>query len=158
MESLLARLVTYKFMDGPGLVNDLFNQPKEKLLFSLLLFMLIIGSSLCIVYRTLFQRGSSVSKSSTHKNIDPQLLVNLWTDQNRNLCTGIVDLCVAFINTYTDRVKVPNGVKNVLYLPRVSSPVIYSQRSPPTVSANIMVLAVKPLLLSFLEPTLTCNF
>ncbi|EUB61949.1 hypothetical protein EGR_03222 [Echinococcus granulosus] len=93
-------------MDGPGLVNDLFNQPKEKLLFSLLLFMLIIGSSLCIVYRTLFQRGSSVSKSSTHKNIDPQLLVNLWTDQNRNLCTGIVDLCVAFINTYTDRVKV----------------------------------------------------
>nr|CDS17802.1 C2 calcium lipid binding region CaLB [Echinococcus granulosus] len=129
MESLLARLVTYKFMDGPGLVNDLFNQPKEKLLFSLLLFMLIIGSSLCIVYRTLFQRGSSVSKSSTHKNIDPQLLVNLWTDQNRNLCTGIVDLCV-----------VPNGVKNVLYLPRVSSPVIYSQRSPPTVSANIMSL------------------
>eukprot|EP00108_Taenia_solium_P002837 TsM_000224700 transcript=TsM_000224700 gene=TsM_000224700 len=143
MESLLARLVTYKFMDGSGFVDDFFNQSTERMLFSLLLFIFIVVSSLCIVYRTLFQRVSSVSVGSAHGTIDPQLLVNLWIDQNQNFCVNVVDLCVAFINNCADRVKVPNGVKNVVYLPHVSSPLIYSQKSSPTVSANLMVLNVE---------------
>ncbi|VDK34860.1 unnamed protein product [Taenia asiatica] len=75
------------------------------MLFSLLLFIFIVGSSLCIVYRTLFQRVSSVSVGSAHGTIDPQLLVNLWIDQNQNFCVNVVDLCVAFINNCADRVK-----------------------------------------------------
>lgn len=107
MESLLARLVTYKFMDGSGFADNIFNQSAEKVLFSLLLFIFIVGSSLCIVYRTLFQRVASVSKGSARGAIDPQLLVNLWIDQNQNFWVNVVDLCVAFIHNYADRVKVP---------------------------------------------------
>ena len=106
MESLLTRLVTYKLMGGSGFAVNFFNQPIEKLLFSLLLFISIVGSTLYILHRTFFQNRFSISKGSKHKSLEPQTLIDMWINQNQNLCDNIMSLCVAFINAYADRVKV----------------------------------------------------
>ena len=106
MESLLTRLVTYRLMNGSSLMTDFFNQPIEKFLFSLLLLVTIIGSSLYILRRTFFQRHFTTYKGRKHKNVDPQTLIDLWISQNRHFYVNIMSLCVAFVNAYTDRVKV----------------------------------------------------
>lgn len=112
MESLLTRLVTYKLMDGSSLINILINQPVGKFLFSILIFITFIGTSLYILHRTLFQDKTTFSEGSTFKGVDPQDLIDLWVNQNQRFCLDLLNLCVAFVNSHTDRIK----VKNLFYV------------------------------------------
>lgn len=106
MESLLTKLVTYKLMDFSSLLSRFFNQPPEKLLFSVLLLLSIIGTSIYILFRTVFQQQPVRRKGSILTTPDPQLLLDSWIDQNRGFCEKSVELCVSFINSYADLVKV----------------------------------------------------
>lgn len=106
MESLLTRLVTYKLMDGSSLVNNFINQPIGKLLFALLLFTSIVASSIYILRRTLFQNKLLYSKGSKFSISDPQDLINLWIEENHHFCSEILNICLAFVNSHNDKVKV----------------------------------------------------
>uniref|UniRef100_A0A5K3FMN9 C2 domain-containing protein n=1 Tax=Mesocestoides corti TaxID=53468 RepID=A0A5K3FMN9_MESCO len=142
MESFLTKLATYKLMDISGLVDSFLNCSIQKLLISFLLLLSIIGTSLYILLRIHYRQLSAIQNGSAHVVLDPHILVNSWISQNKRFYLNAVDLCVAFLNCYNDKIKVPAGVNRLSYLPHLSSPILYSQKSPPVVSENVMSILV----------------